>query len=166
MADASDDARKYEDASIWLEHARWAWERQRGSYDELGRQAVAFLSLSGLLLALLANVRPSAHSAARGWISVAIWFALVAAILALGAVIPRRAHKLPATGLHEKWQTYNTAEHPDNLAAELTKMLLEDKVGPLAGLQTDSRWRGAMTVGSGLFATAAIALVVIAIAFR
>jgi hypothetical protein len=166
VAHVPDNAREHEDASIWLEHVRWAWERQRGSYDELGRQAVAFLSLSGLLLALLANVRPSAHSAARGWISVAIWFALASAVLALCAVIPRRAHKLPATGLHEKWAEYNAAQHRGNLAAEFTEMLLENEVGPLAELQTDSRWRGALTVLSGVSATAAIALVVVAIAVR
>jgi hypothetical protein len=177
-----DESREYGDFSTWLEHARWVWERQRVSYDELGRQAVAFLSLDGVLLALLANAKPNIHGAARDWIAVAIWPALLSAILALLAALPRPAGKLPATRLREKWREYNRGERPPNLAADLTEMLLESKhgdgqlnsktkelkkqEGPLAELRKDARWRGAETMASGVLATVAIALVVIAIAVR
>lgn len=174
---APDDSREHADAAIWLEHARWVWERQRVSFDELGRQAVAFLSLDGVLLALLANAKPKIHGAASHWIAVAIWPALVSAVLALLAVKPRRARKLPATGLREKWQEYNHGKRPTNLAADFTEMLLESSagqlngetgrltpLGPLAELRSDSRVRGGLTSASGILSTVAIALVVIAIA--
>lgn len=158
--------------SVWLEHARWVWERQRTSFDELGRQAVAFLSLDGVLIGLLANAKPNVHGAARGWIEAAIWPALLSGFLALLAALPRRARKLPATGLHEEWMTYNHGTMQHGMAHHLTETLLgstdgaKPKSGALAELQTDARWRGAFTFWSGIFAIVAIALVVVAIAVR
>jgi len=155
---------------MWLEHARWVWQQQRLIYDGLGQRAVAFLSLDGVLLALLANAESKIHGFARGVMFVAIWIALASAVLALCAILPQRAQTLPVTGLRGKWRDYQQGTEEVNLPASFTEMLLmvtgpagKKEVGPVAELRADSRSRGRLTKWSGICATSAIGLVAVAL---
>jgi hypothetical protein len=163
-------SQKSGDASVWLEHARWVWQQQRLIYDGLGQRAVAFLSIDGVLLALLANAESKIHGFARGVMFAAIWIALASAVLALCAMLPQPAQSLPVTGLRGKWRDYQKSDEQTDLAASLTEMLLMVKgpaesveVGPLAELRAHTRSRGRLTKWSGICATSAIGLVAVAL---
>jgi hypothetical protein len=163
-------SQKREDAAVWLEHARWVWQQQRLIYDGLGQRAVAFLSLDGVLLALLANAESKIHGVARAVMFAAIWIALGSAVLALLAMLPQRAQTLPVTGLRGKWRDYRKGADETDLAASFTEMLLmvegsaeREEVGPIAELRADARGRGRLTKWSGICATSAIGLVAVAL---